>query len=204
MILIDGDDTPQPDLSVLKNLNLPLIYCKVSSRPLDLARTWDGYLIKPASAEKILTTINELNLTPTNCLVVDDDVNIAQLIELALLAGPNPVHVEAAYNGLDGINYIEQSGPDLVFLDINLPEMSGWEVLQRIRTNERLRDTPVIIYTALESPAPSKMTLLSFGVRASSCVQCHRNERYPSGSISGNSTRIGFSKSNDGSFQEMV
>lgn len=53
-----------------------------------------------------------------------------------------------AANGLSGLAEAEARHPDLILLDINLPDIDGYEVARRIRAHEKLRDLPVIAITA--------------------------------------------------------
>ena len=77
-------------------------------------------------------------------LVVDDTKNIRMLLTTCLeLYG---YEVVTAADGLDALNVIKVESPDLIFLDIKLPEISGTEVLRRIRSMGII--TPVVIMTA--------------------------------------------------------
>jgi two-component system KDP operon response regulator KdpE len=76
-------------------------------------------------------------------LVVDDEPGILRLIDLVL--SNNGFRVMVAENGLEALRIAEQRRPDLVILDIRMPEMSGMEVMRRMR--ERI-STPVILLTA--------------------------------------------------------
>lgn len=77
-------------------------------------------------------------------LVVDDTKNIRMLLTTCLeLYG---YEVVTAADGLDALNVIKVENPDLIFLDIKLPEISGTEVLRRIRSTGII--TPVVIMTA--------------------------------------------------------
>ena len=79
-------------------------------------------------------------------LVVDDNqdnVNIAR--EILLSRG---FEVRVAYNGQSALASIEQQCPDLVLLDIMMPQMSGMEVLDRLRANPSTASVPVILVTA--------------------------------------------------------
>jgi len=79
-------------------------------------------------------------------LVIDDDVLLARLIEhnLSLIE----VEVLKAHTGYDGISMVRSEKPDLVILDIVLPDIDGWEVLQRIR---QVSKVPIIMLTIKES-----------------------------------------------------
>ena len=79
-------------------------------------------------------------------LVVDDNadnVNIAR--EILLSRG---FEVRVAYNGQSALASVEQQRPDLVLLDIMMPQMSGMEVLDRLRANPATAGVPVILVTA--------------------------------------------------------
>ena len=78
-------------------------------------------------------------------LVIDDDVLLVRLIEHSL----SQVEVEMlkAYTGYEGISLVRTRQPDLVILDIVLPDIDGWEVLQRIR---QISKVPILMLTIKE------------------------------------------------------
>jgi len=80
-------------------------------------------------------------------LVVDDEVDIREGLELLLTS--EGYAAELAENGTDGLRKMSQHAYDLVLLDLMMPDMSGMEVIQRVR--ERDRDTPIFMITAFGS-----------------------------------------------------
>ncbi len=76
-------------------------------------------------------------------LVIEDDPDIALSIKTVL--GKSGFEVAACSDGRDGLRAFHAARPDLVILDIGLPEMDGWTVLERIRD---LSEVPVLILTA--------------------------------------------------------
>ncbi len=90
--------------------------------------------------------IQETKQKTKKVLVIDDDVLLARLIEhnLSLIE----VEVLKAHNGYDGISIVRSQQPDLVILDIVLPDIDGWEVLQRVR---QISKVPIIMLTIKES-----------------------------------------------------
>ncbi|HZK66191.1 MAG TPA: response regulator transcription factor [Chloroflexota bacterium] len=82
-------------------------------------------------------------MAPSNILVVDDEKNIVHLARLYLTA--EGYRVETAYNGREALAKAKATSPDLVVLDLMMPELDGWEVCRRLRQES---DVPIIILTA--------------------------------------------------------
>ena len=86
-------------------------------------------------------------MQPRHVLVADDEPHIGRIIKMKLEQGP--FRVTLAYDGQEAIDMLEaQSDIDLVLLDLMMPNLSGLDVLARIRSNERLKHLPCIILTA--------------------------------------------------------
>jgi two-component system KDP operon response regulator KdpE len=90
--------------------------------------------------------VQETKRKEKKVLVIDDDVLLVRLIEHNL--SRIEVAVLKAYTGYDGISMVRSQQPDLVILDIVLPDIDGWEVLQRIR---QVSKVPIIMLTIKES-----------------------------------------------------
>lgn len=83
----------------------------------------------------------------TKILVIDDDIAINELIKVNLeLQG---YEVKQAYNGTEGFALAKQELPNLIVLDVMMPEVDGFTVAQRIRQTQDIADTPIIMLTAL-------------------------------------------------------
>ncbi len=78
-------------------------------------------------------------------LIIDDDVLLIRLIEHSL--SRVGVEVHKAYSGYEGISLVRTQQPDLVILDIVLPDIDGWQVLQRIR---QISKVPILMLTIKE------------------------------------------------------
>ncbi len=83
---------------------------------------------------------------PSRILVVEDSPVIQRLIGMTLK--PVGYEVEFCGSGTDGLDRARASRPDLVILDIGLPGMDGWEVLEALRADEETRTMPVMVLTA--------------------------------------------------------
>ena len=78
-------------------------------------------------------------------LVVDDDHNIIEAVTLGFQLQWQECEVLTAYDGEKGLDLFFEEQPDVVILDVALPELNGFEVLRRIR---QVSDVPVLMLTA--------------------------------------------------------
>ena len=83
-------------------------------------------------------------------LIVDDEPNILILMEQALekLEDEDDVELLTAKNGLEALDIIQEEKPDLVFLDVMMPKMSGLEVCNTVKNELGLKDVYIIMLTA--------------------------------------------------------
>lgn len=79
-------------------------------------------------------------------LVIEDDKEIIDTITLSFMVGWPGVELVSTSEGLEGIEMIDSESPDLVILDIGLPDISGFEVLSRIRS---FSSVPIVVLTAM-------------------------------------------------------
>ena len=85
--------------------------------------------------------------TAVRLLVVDDNADNCALLEILLTA--DGFVVETAADGESALACIERRAPDVVLLDLMMPDMDGWEVTRRIKANPMTRALPVIIVSGL-------------------------------------------------------
>ena len=79
-------------------------------------------------------------------LCIEDEAEMIDLIRLIL--GRKGYEVLGATGGMDGIKKVKQTLPDLVLLDLMMPDMDGWEVYQQMKADDATRNIPVIVVTA--------------------------------------------------------
>ena len=81
-------------------------------------------------------------------LIVDDEENIVELVKYNL--EEEGYSVLAAYDGKEALNKAREEKPDLMVLDLMLPEVDGFDVCRRLRSDEDLKELPIIILSAKE------------------------------------------------------
>jgi DNA-binding response OmpR family regulator len=82
---------------------------------------------------------------PRTVMVVDDDSDILDMTKIVLEEGG--YRVLAMPSGAAALRALEQSRPDLILLDINMPEMDGWQVLRVLKIDERTTAIPVAMFS---------------------------------------------------------
>lgn len=83
---------------------------------------------------------------PSTIMIIEDDEELNEILHYNLTrAGYNAVQV---WDGRAAVEALEKSPPDLVLLDIMLPGVDGWEVCRHMSASPRLKNVPIIIFTA--------------------------------------------------------
>ena len=96
----------------------------------------------------------------TKIAIIEDDPVISQMYRMKFEA--DGFTVKVADNGLTGIKLVDEFRPDLILLDVLMPEMNGSEALKKIRSYDWGKDIPVIILTNLGTEeAPKELASLN-------------------------------------------
>jgi len=83
-------------------------------------------------------------------LMIDDDADDAQIFEEALLEMDASLVFYRAWDGQEALDILHQNKieePDIIFLDVNMPGMNGWQFLKRIKEDTSYKHIPVIVYS---------------------------------------------------------
>jgi len=89
--------------------------------------------------------------------VVEDNMDTYQLVHFVLRQ--NGYDTFLAVNGRDGVNAAVKQKPDLILMDLSLPEMDGWEAARRIKQNPKTASIPLIAITAHALPEDRQRAL---------------------------------------------
>ncbi len=81
-------------------------------------------------------------------LVADDEPAIRTMLEVILSADGH--EIVAVADGKTALEYLQTHTPDVLLLDINMPYMDGFEICSRVKRIKRLRNTPVLLLTAMD------------------------------------------------------
>jgi len=79
-------------------------------------------------------------------LCIEDEPDMIELIRLIL--EPHGFKVSGALGGKEGLDFLNSDVPDLILLDLMMPDMDGWDVYKRVKSDPALANIPVIVVTA--------------------------------------------------------
>lgn len=160
---LDGFDVIQ----VLRNdpltRELPVLFVSATSeRERALALGGSGFITKPFTSDDLISQVRLL-LAPRQrrVLVVDDDYHVRPTLARLLQRGG--FQVAEAADGWTGLQLIEREPPDLVLLDIRMPDIDGYEVLRRLKQNPAHQHIPVVILTASDLGDSAQQRALALG-----------------------------------------
>lgn len=108
------------------------------------------YIVKPVSRRELIGCVERLREIAekariSNILIVDDDRSFVDALT-STLEGES-FSVARAYTGLQGIELASRQRPDLIFIDLILPDMSGFDVIEFLKMSESTKEIPIIIIT---------------------------------------------------------
>jgi signal transduction histidine kinase/CheY-like chemotaxis protein len=132
--------------------NTPILVCSIiqdKTRGFSLGAA--DYLVKPITEDELRRALDRVKRDrPVNkILVVDDEPSALQLLKRILAAQPQYTVLEAT-GGVQALNIVQHNKPDLILLDLMMPEIDGFAVLEYVKSNPDTHDIPVIVVTAKE------------------------------------------------------
>jgi CheY-like chemotaxis protein len=118
-----------------------------------------GYLTKPIDRERLVAILSRLRAAgaPGSVIVVEDDEDQRQLVRAIL--GARGWRVREAANGRLALDAIAAELPDVIVLDLMMPEMDGFELVAALQAKAAWREIPVVVVTALDLTAEDRRRL---------------------------------------------
>jgi PAS domain S-box-containing protein len=135
------------------------------------------YVIKPIQPSELIATVQRW-LRPTlenvSVLIIDDDPAMREIVERTLRG--TGYDVSTAGNGAEGLLALEARCPDLILLDLMMPEVDGFEFLRRLRQSPRYAQLPVVVATAKDLTADEQLLLNASAAKVIQKVAHSRSE----------------------------
>ncbi len=88
---------------------------------------------------------------PKQILVVDDTPDIVHFLVVRLRS--EGFDTITAYNGFDGLELAKREKPDMIILDVMMPQLNGFQVCRKLKQDNELKDIPIIFLTAKDQPS---------------------------------------------------
>jgi len=143
---------------------IPVVVVSVVDNPeLGLALGAIDYFVKPVETKELVARLNRFNLKEKTAggevrvLVVDDEA--ANRSWLARALEPAGFTVLPASGGREAIDLAKSQKPDLVLLDLMMPEVTGFDVVEALRADPETRETPIMVLTATNLTEADKRSL---------------------------------------------
>ena len=126
-----------------------IIHSIIENRPLALSLGALEVIAKPSEPKKVLSVVERACRSKNlPIMIVDDNHDFADSLKILLQA--EGYRTIAIYSGEDALKEIETVNPSLLFLDLLMPGTDGFEVVKRLRSQERWRDLPIVILSGAE------------------------------------------------------
>ena len=126
-----------------------------------------AFVNKPTTIERLKQSIARLTdyarSPQKRLLVVEDDP--AELLGITELLGHDDIEVLTAEKGHDALAILREQSADCVVLDLKLPDMSGFELLEHIREDEALAQVPVVVFTGTRAVAGGRRAVAHDGAK---------------------------------------
>jgi len=134
-----------------------IVISVVDSKDLGYRLGAFDYLLKPLDRDAILAALGRIHRHRGLLLVVDDDPTVPDMVR-QLLEG-EPYEIAAAADGEQALAAISRAPPSAILLDLLMPRMDGFELLERLRAEERFRQIPVVVLTVKDLSAAERAHL---------------------------------------------
>jgi signal transduction histidine kinase/DNA-binding response OmpR family regulator/CHASE3 domain sensor protein len=128
-----------------KTRSIPVvIHSIIENRPLAFSLGAVGVLTKPTDSGELLSILKrEVNSKEHYVLLVDDNEDFLMALErIVTIEGYN---VRTATSGMKALEILQHSVPSLIFTDLVMPEMDGFQLVQRLQNNDRWRNIPIVV-----------------------------------------------------------
>ncbi len=160
----------------LNGTSLPIVLCPlVGERQVGQSLGVLDYLAKPISRDTLTNLLNRLGDSVHRILILDDDPRMVHLLSRMIRSAAREYELVRAYNGAEGLLKMRRQRPDLVLLDLIMPEMDGYAVLAQMQEDAELRGIPVVVITARER-TPEEERRLGEGILSVTSAAGFTNE----------------------------
>ena len=137
---------------MLKPRDIPILICSIlqeEEKGYNLGAS--EYLVKPFLQDDLINAIHRLSKdgSVNEIMVIDDDADDLRLIQ-KMLESDSSIHLTTAPGGVEALSALETLTPDVILMDLFMPRVNGFELLEKFHAEARLSRIPVIILTGAD------------------------------------------------------
>ncbi|MBI2938903.1 MAG: response regulator [Chloroflexi bacterium] len=137
------------------------------------------YLMKPVTPEMVQAVMRQVGQDrDMTLLLVDDEPDAVRLLESMLKSLLRPYRILRAYSGVQALEMMRDTTPDVVFMDLRMPEMDGQQAIVEMRADIRLHGIPVVIVSAQDAGEHAVALGTSIWLRHQRPIDAARGARY--------------------------
>jgi len=147
--------------------NIPIIIISITDeKKLGFSMGAIDYFVKPVNKDELIRALRKVPLKVhaqkqhPKVLIIDDDRTASELIQVMLEA--EGYEVIKTMNGKEGVRLATSEAPDLIILDLIMPDISGFNVAYQLKQHQSTRQTPIIILTSMEVDEETKEQMAGF------------------------------------------
>jgi CheY-like chemotaxis protein len=144
----------------------PLIACSIPRLDEINALGASVRLVKPIFRETLLETLDQLNVKEGTVLIIDDEPDALQLFRRMLTSSERDYRILLARDGQEALTVIQECRPQVILLDLVMPNMDGFQLLELRPQHPILREIPIVVMSARDpagQPIVSSMVAVTLG-----------------------------------------
>lgn len=141
--------------------NIPILVCSIlEEEDKGFSLGASEYLVKPFLQDDLINAIHRINREghAMEILIIDDDVDDLKFVKKMVETEPR-IHPTLAQGGKAAIDILKNLTPDLIVLDLFMPDLNGFEILEQFKSEPRLAKIPVIVLTGADLTPEQKTQL---------------------------------------------
>ena len=148
------------DIELAESASALVIHVPPESTVMDTLGVAD-YLVKPVAPQNLLAALDRLSPNAKTVLVVDDNPEVQRLTRRVLVSSERGYRVLRATNRQEALDVLSEERPDVILLDLVMPEMDGLRFLERVRQHPAACDIPIVVLSARD---PWNQPIVSSGL----------------------------------------
>jgi signal transduction histidine kinase/DNA-binding response OmpR family regulator len=162
LLVLDSSNPNSRLIEAAHELDISVMQCPMpSGRRAMMTYGIADYLIKPVSRQVLLQTLQQFEPTIQSVLIVDDEPDVTRMFQRMLNSNGRRYRIRCVNSGQAGLDELRRQRPDVLLVDILMPDIDGYTLIEYVKHDDALRNIPIIVVSA--RGAENAITDRSFG-----------------------------------------